>query len=242
MRSSYRNMIGTIHPRVKGKILVLGHGRSMMVMHPYLHVWVKGFPSYDGEGIVYWSKGFKPPVRSNWSFMGVTAIEFLSPRIEGYSTKFSTNLTKMIKKGIDIEKRIADDLTMSAKAEGFNVGLLPKSGVHSGGTDIVVSRKPLKLLFGKPSVENVKTCECAIEVLGNRLYAKKYRFTYCKKDFNKWIDKLGENDVIPAIAWMDHAEGIRYVVLTKTVVSDVFCSHLGGQYTNYAPVPKNYSK
>lgn len=198
------------------------------IREPYTNVWTAGFKSYDRQGYVYYSQRFH-----RYMFTGVVIRD---TEIKGYSNLGPGGrplgrlmehipLTLRVAKGIEHEYRIVHDLNIDP--HGYYIHHLPWSGIHSGGTDIVVSKHKEPETYTQLTRDGPKTRidaretvfkgVCGIEVLGT-VYHKRTmnspRLIFATgKDLNVWRLDLIDHNVFPVIAW-HHGLDCNYVLLT----------------------------
>lgn len=202
---------------------------------PHSNKWTIAYKSHDRLGYVYYSNRNHKYMFTGvvWSDTRVTHGSNL--RGGGPSLGHlmdAVPLAYRITKGIRLEDFVCNDLEKSLP-DGLHVLHLPFSGIHSGGTDIVISKqKELdyrnvmtkhgpKTLPDSPAT--VSHGVCAIEVAGceSRSSKKPVRLTYCGKDFNKWRWDLIRRDVLPVIAWYSDMTA-HYVILSDKAYYDAF--------------------
>lgn len=221
----------------KGTSKRAGH---VSILDPWTQTWQHGFVSKDHLGYTYWS-----PRAGRWLFTGVVIAQ--RDVITGSKLKLGWNrissikrlpLRLQIEKGIKTENIIVGDLNKNNT--GFEVIHLPFSGIHSHGSDILISRH--KFDKNEFPLQSVIKSLCGIEVLGVYFDGKKKKpklMYHSKKDFKKWREELVSYDVLPVLAWtIDKC--CFYVILTENVLDLFFRMYKGElrQQKGYFPVEK----
>ena len=136
---------------------------------------------------------------------------------------------------IGLEVHVCLDLIESGFVNA-SIYHLPESGVHSGGSDIVVAPGSVQKTFNRPyePKQMVHDGYIAIEVLGvnygrgNKKNRSKLKFSYgYRKNFKDWIDDCYRYGTIPVIAWVEYGE-VWYVPMGRDhkELHDIF-------YTDY---------
>lgn len=205
--------------------------------------WCPAFLSYDKLGLV-----FKPKNSNRWRFTGVISktAQVYSRKLHFYHggcwNRFEFNLQCGIRK----EKMVKDDLKKMFD-DSFNVWLMPRSGAHCHGSDIVINLHDdseftrFHLMGDNRFTYVVCSSLCAFEVMGLTYRGKNKDipcFNSANKDFLTYMNELNKNDVLPFIAWIIKGRAF-YMPLTPETVDAVFFTNRGNihrQRTNYAPV------
>jgi hypothetical protein len=225
-------------------------GRRVYVKIPGQQDYVIGFRSFDGKGIVYHHPN---AMMFRFSFFRVLSYAPLfshGNRHHRGRINIGSRFTRCLDKAILQEIEVCKDLEPVFK--GVNVYRLPESGIHSGGTDIIVTKQeiPEHLFEEREYYEGhsrywVHDSIMSIEVLGTCFESGKRKFTFPPgKNFLQWANDLMNNGTIPVIAWREGVK-VYYVPLfpfTEDIIKHVFFTRHGEdrwryrQRTNLSPV------
>ena len=204
-------------------------GKRVWVKLPEHPTRVLGFRTFDGKGIVYQHPNsmFYAP----WVFMRIWKAYPIGHKNLGGSERWYrlSKLQRCISKAVELEKKVCCDL-FDAGFPDSSICLLPESGVHSGGSDIVLTKHNPKFsphpdFFKEHPRDTVRKGLLVIEVLGTTTkHGKGLKFTYpYSKNFVKWMEESNACHTIPVIAWIE-GEKIYYVLLQDDykVLEDIF--------------------
>jgi len=192
----------------------------LYVYDPQSRKWTIAFASYDGKGIVYFSS-----MLDKFLFSGVIVEKnrMINRRLKAMADPGVLIFEKKLQQGIQTEKKICADL--DPYKGGYHIHLLERSGLGSGGTDIVISNEEEQ---SSDSFLTVSEGIVAIEVLGACTRSKDknnvsliYR---ADKNFKEWQNELKDCGVIPVIAWQFNNKCF-YVIMTESILFDCFYIH-----------------
>jgi hypothetical protein len=227
-------------------------GRRVYVKIPGQQDYVIGFRSFDGKGIVYHHPNAMMFRYSFFRVLTYAKIHWNGNHSHGRHINIGTRFTRNLNKAVLQEIEVCKDLEPVFKK--VNVYRLPESGIHSGGTDIIITKQEIsdshfehRGYYEAHAKYWTHNSIMAIEVLGTTIESGKRKFTFPPgKDFLNWANDTINNGSIPVIAWL---EGVKvwYVPLfpfTEDFVKHIFWTRHGEvrwgyrQRTNLSPIDK----
>jgi len=202
-------------------------GNKVWIKLPEHPIRVFGFRSFDGKGLTYqhpnsmWG--------APWIFMKIWEAYPIGHKNLSKKWYRLSKLQRCISKAVELEKKVCCDL-FDAGFPDSSICLLPESGVHSKGTDIVLTKHNPKFgahpsFFLERPHFTVEKGLIAIEVLGTtNNHGNGLKFTYpYSKNFVKWMEDCNFYHTIPVIAWIE-GKKVYYVLLQNDyrILEDIF--------------------